>query len=348
MKIDIEKLLKKAKGLNKPKMLVIGDLALDEMVYGDTERISREAPVLILRHSHTNLILGAASNAAHNVSAINNGKVSVIGIIGDDYQANDLKGAFEKAGVNCDNLVVDTQRPTVTKTRISGSCFQSITQQIVRIDRQSSEPISTTTEDKLIQKIEQAVKDYDGIILSDYHIGTLTDRVISKAIELAKKENKVIIVDGQKDMERYKGATSMTPNLPDTQKHVGFKIKTNNDLHKAGKKLISDTNADFVLVTCGEEGMAVVSNDGKMVRIPVFNKSKVFDVTGAGDTVTALYSLALTSGADPVYSAIIGNIAAGIVIKQYGCATTSINEIVDFIEQNRKTLEKIELEEFYE
>ena len=348
MKIDIEKLINYAKNLAKAKMLVVGDLALDEMIYGDTERISREAPVLILRHSHTNLILGAASNAAHNVATINNGKVSVIGIVGDDYHANDLRGAFEKAGIDCSNLVVDKTRPTVTKTRISGSCFQSITQQIVRIDRQSSEPISKETEAELIKYLEKAVPDYDGVILSDYHIGTLTDAVIKKAVELSKKHKKTIVVDGQKSIERYKGVTSMTPNLPDTQKHVGFFIKTNDDMHRAGKKLIKDTDAPFVLITCGEEGMALVSDDGRMVRIPVFNKSKVFDVTGAGDTVTALYSLALSCGTEPVYAAILGNIAAGIVIKQFGCATTTIDELIDFIEQNKRKLEKIELGEFYE
>ena len=345
MKIDINKLIGYARGLANAKILVIGDLALDEMIYGDTERISREAPVLILRHTHTNLILGAASNAAHNVSTINGGKVGVVGIVGNDYHANDLRGAFETAGVDCSHLVIDESRPTVTKTRISGSCFQSITQQIVRIDRQSSEPISVDTENKILEKLEKAIPEYDGIILSDYHIGTLTDKVIQKAIELCKNLNKIVIVDGQKNMERYKGITSMTPNLPDTQKHVGFYIKNDSDMQMAGKVLIKDTDAEFVLITCGEEGMALVNKDGKMTRIPVFNKSKVFDVTGAGDTVTALYSLALTSGAEPVYAAILGNIAAGIVIKQFGCATTTIDELVEFIEQNKRKLEHIELTE---
>ena len=348
MKIDTKKLTECIKNLSEAKILVVGDLALDEMVYGDTERISREAPVLILRHTHTNLILGAASNAAHNVATINNGKVGVVGIVGDDYQANDLKSAFSEAKVDCTHLVTDSNRPTVTKTRISGSCFQSITQQIVRIDRQSSEPVSNETEDKIIKNIENAIDDYDAVILSDYHIGTLTDKVISKTIDLCKKSGKKVIVDGQKELHRYYGATSMTPNLPDTQKHVGFYIKSNDDMKKAGKKLIKDTGAEFVLITCGEEGMALVSSDGKMIRVPVFNKSKVFDVTGAGDTVTALYSLALASGAEPVYAAIIGNIAAGIVIKQFGCATTTIDELLDFIEQNKRKLENIELGEFYE
>ena len=346
MKIDIEKLLNYTKSLADTRVLVVGDLALDEMVYGDTERISREAPVLILRHTHTNLILGAASNAAHNSSTINNGKVSVLGVIGNDYQANDLRKAFFDAKVNDEYLVVDETRKTVTKTRISGACSQSITQQIVRIDRQDSTPISTETEDMIVEQLKIAVPEHDVIILSDYHIGTLTDKVISETIRLAKDYGKPVIVDGQKDLQRYRGCTSMTPNLPDTQKHVGFYIKSNEDMHKAGNKLIADTDCEYVLITCGDEGMALVNKNGKMLRVPVFNKSKVFDVTGAGDTVTALYSLAIASGVEPVYSAIIGNIAAGIVIKQFGCATTTIDELVDFIENNTKLLNNTEIGEY--
>ena len=348
MKIDIDKLKACVSNLDNARILVVGDLALDEMVYGDTERISREAPVLILRHTHTNLILGAASNAAHNVSTINHGKVSVLGIVGDDYQATDLRKAFEDANVDCSNLIVDASRKTVTKTRISGSCFQSITQQIVRIDRQSSEPISKETESQIVDKLKEIIPEYDAVILSDYQIGTLTDKVIKTAIDVCKKHGKKVIVDAQRDLKRYKGATSMTPNLPDTQKYVGFDIKSNKDILKAGEKLVRDTGEEYVLITCGEEGMALVTKDKKMIRIPVFNKSKVFDVTGAGDTVTALYSLALASGAEPVYAPIMGNMAAGIVIKQFGCATTTIEELQNFIDNNKKLLEKFNIGEYDE
>lgn len=328
MSIDIENLSKVIKKLGDAKILVVGDLALDEMVYGDTERISREAPVLILQHTHTKFILGGASNAAHNVSAINGGKVSVIGVVGDDYQAQDLKNAFVEAGIDCSSLITDKERKTITKTRISGSCSHSITQQIVRIDRQTNAPISQTTEQKIIEKVIELIPEYDAVILSDYHIGTLSDNIINAVIETANKFSKKVIVDAQKELNRYKGVYSMTPNLPDTQKHVGFYLRTREDFIKAGKKLIEETNAENVLITCGSEGMVVVEKDGNYTHIPVFNKSRVFDVTGAGDTVTATYTLALAVGADPVCAAIIGNIAAGIVIKQFGCATTTIEEIL--------------------
>lgn len=331
MNIDKNKLADLVKNLGNAKILVVGDLALDEMVYGDTERISREAPVLILQHTHTKFILGGASNAAHNVADVNGGKVSVIGVIGDDYQANDLKQAFCEANIDCSSLITDKTRKTITKTRISGSCSHSITQQIVRIDRQTNAPISKETEKKLIDEIEKLVPQHDAVILSDYHIGTLSDNVISAVISTAKKFNKKVVVDAQRDLNRYYGVTSMTPNLPDTQKHVGFYLKNKEDFKKAGNVLLEQSGAEAVLITCGADGMVVVDNNGKYTHIPVFNKAEVFDVTGAGDTVTALYTLALAVGAEPVYAAIIGNIAAGIVVKQYGCATTSIDEIIKSI-----------------
>lgn len=329
--MDKEKLVDLIKKIGESKILVIGDLALDEMVYGDTERISREAPVLILQHTHTKFILGGASNAAHNVSEINGGKVSVIGIIGDDYQANDLKNAFKEANIDCSSLIVDKCRKTITKTRISGSCSHSITQQIVRIDRQTNAPISKETEAKMITEIEKLVPLHDAVILSDYHIGTLTDNVIKAVVDIAKKYDKKVIVDAQRDLGRYKGITSMTPNLPDTQKYVGLYLNNKEDFLKAGNRLLNETGADAILITCGADGMVVVEPENKYTHIPVFNKAEVFDVTGAGDTVTAVYTLALAAGAEPVYAAIIGNIAAGVVVKQFGCATTSIDEILDSV-----------------
>ena len=333
MNINKEELISYIKKLKDPKVLVIGDLAIDEMVYGDAERISREAPVLILLHSDTKLILGAASNAAHNVSTLNGGKVSVIGVCGDDFQAGQLRETFEKANVNCGLLVVDPNRKTTTKTRISGAITTSITQQIVRIDRQTNAFLTNDIEEEVLKQIERAIPEHDAIILSNYHIGTLTPKIIQETIRLANHYNKIIVVDAQKDLGVYKNVTSMTPNLPDTQKSVGFVIESEEDLKRAGDKLLSETNAKSVLITCGADGMFVVSGHGNYTKIPVFNKSEVFDVTGAGDTVTAVYTLALAAGANPSYAAIIGNIAASIVVKQFGCATTTIEEILDAVDK---------------
>ena len=210
--IDKDELKREIDKLKEPSVLVIGDMAIDEMVYGTTDRMSREAPVLILRHYNTKIILGAASNAANNIAALNGGKVSVIGTYGDDYYAPILLNKFKELGICTDYMVQDENRATTVKTRISGSCSQSVTQQIVRIDRETQEPVSGKTEDKIIAQMEKAIPLHDAIILSDYNIGLLTDRVIKSAILLAKKYNKIIVVDSQKDLDRFQGVTSMTPN----------------------------------------------------------------------------------------------------------------------------------------
>ena len=240
---------------------------------------------------------------------------------------------FKDANINCDGIVIDKDRKTIVKTRISGSITTSITQQIVRIDRQSKGYISEKTEAELIKRIEKLLPDYDAVILSNYHIGTLTPAIIKYTTDLANKLNKVVVVDAQRDLGSYKNVTSMTPNLPDTEKSVGFEIKTEEDLKKAGDKLLAQTDAKSILITCGADGMFVTEPDQKYQKIPVFNKSEVFDVTGAGDTVTAVYSLALASGVDPVYSAIIGNVAASIVVRQFGCATTTVEELLSAVEK---------------
>ncbi|MCD7879761.1 MAG: PfkB family carbohydrate kinase [Candidatus Gastranaerophilales bacterium] len=323
--VEKEELIKRLDTLCKPSVLVIGDMAIDEMIYGTTDRMSREAPVLILRHYNTKIILGAASNAANNISALNGGKVSVIGVYGNDYYASILLNAFKQSGINTEYMVCDEDRATTVKTRISGSCSQSVTQQIVRVDRETIERLSPATEEKIIAQMEKAIPKHDAVILSDYNIGLLTDNVINKAIELCKKYNKIIVVDSQKDLDRFHGVTSMTPNQPDTEKFVGFFIKDKESLEKAGREMLQKTGAESVLITLGGDGMALFEKAGNFEKIPVFNKTDVFDVTGAGDTVVATYTLGLAAGFDKKNAAILGNLAASIVIRYFGCATTSVD-----------------------
>ena len=336
---DKEALLKSIENLSKPSVLVIGDMAIDEMVYGTTDRMSREAPVLILRHYNTKVILGAASNAAHNISSLTAGKVSVIGTYGKDYYAPILLKAFKDAGVNTEYMVEDTTRATTVKTRISGSCSQSITQQIVRIDRETVDPVSKEIEAKIVEQMERSIPKHDAVILSDYNIGLLTETVIKKAIELSKKYNKIIVVDSQKDLDRFQGVTSMTPNQPDSEKFVGFFIKDKETLQKAGKEMLAKTNAESALITLGGDGMALFEKNGNFVKVPVFNKTDVFDVTGAGDTVVATYTLAMAAGMNKKDAAIVSNLAASIVVRHFGCATTTVDVL-------KSTLEKMDLEGF--
>ena len=323
-------ILKNLDRLRNPRILIIGDFAIDEMVFGQTERISREAPVLILQHSETKIILGTASNAANNISALNCGKAGAIGVLGDDYYGGVLIEALNKANINTDYMVVDKSRKTTTKTRISGSCSQSITRQIVRIDRQIKTSLSPDIEAKIIENIKKAIPLYDGVILSDYHLGCLTENVIKAAVETAKAHNKIIVADIQKDMEKYKGVTAITPNQPDSEKFLGYFINDEESLKKAGEELSKKLDLKYTLITRGEKGMVLFNNTKDkpvMTKIPAFNKKEVFDVTGAGDTVVAAFTLALCAGMGPEYAMVVGNLAASIVIRQFGCHTTNLDEL---------------------
>lgn len=328
-RFDKSKIKTVLNNLSKGKVLVIGDFAIDEMIYGNTQRISREAPVLILKHSHTNIILGAASNAAHNIATLNSGKVSAIGVYGKDYHGPILLDALKKGSVDTSYMVLDSSRPTTTKTRISGSSAQSVTQQIVRIDREENEPVCAEIENKIIDNINKAAQYFDAILLSDYNIGIMTPNIIDAAVKAAKKNDILITVDAQSNLTRFQGITVMTPNQPDTEKAVGYKISAEENLLKAGRELIEKTNSDMMLITRGSEGMSVFEKNGTVSHVPVFNKTEVFDVTGAGDTVVGSFTLALCAGATPKEAAIIGNLAASIVVRHFGCATTTIPKLIE-------------------
>ncbi len=309
-------------------ILVIGDFALDEMIYGNSHRISREAPVLILRHNYTKALPGAASNAAHNISTLNSGKVTALGVKGEDYYGSVLTQTLEDAKIDSSNMIIDESRVTTVKTRISGSSAQSVTQQIIRIDRETIEPLNSKIEDKIIEKIIQLTPHFDGILLSDYGIGVITQKIIDTAIATAKKYNKFIAVDAQENLGRFKGATIITPNQPDAEKTIGYKITDRKTLLQAGNDLLNITNSKMVLITRGSEGMVLFNSNGNITSIPAFNKTEVFDVTGAGDTVVASIILALCTGASGVEASILGNLAASIVVKHFGAATTSEEELI--------------------
>lgn len=319
--------------MSNKKVLVIGDLAIDEMIYGNTSRISREAPVLILLHSETKALLGAASNAAHNLSTLNNGQVGAIGLYGDDYHGPILLETLNKAGVNTDYMVKDPSRPTTVKTRISGASTQSVTQQIVRIDKESHEFVSGEIEARIIESIKKALPKYDAAILSDYGTGMMTDNIINATIETANALGKIIAVDPQTDLHKFQKATVLTPNQPDAQKAVGYEITNADTLNKAGADLLAKTNAKMVLITRGGDGMMVFEQGKEGVKIPAFNKTDVFDVTGAGDTVVASFTLALAAGATPAEAMLLGNLAASIVVRHFGCATTTREELKEKLEE---------------
>ncbi|HIA53674.1 MAG TPA: hypothetical protein EYN91_16535 [Candidatus Melainabacteria bacterium] len=322
-------LRKRIHGLSGGKVAVVGDLLIDELLEGKPERISREAPVLILEHVDTVHIPGGAANTASNVVALG-GECMAVGVCGADEYSEKLSNMLDRYRIQ-HSLVKDITRPTTVKTRIL-SKSHSLMQQLLRLDRISHNPISSIIEKILIQQIEEAVVGYKAVILSDYKAGVITDGVIKSLRALAEKERILLIVDAQGDFGRFQGATLLTPNQPDTESYLGYRIDSAS-VEKAGKDMLEKTGAEAVLITRGADGMALFERGKHYAEMPVFNRSDVFDVTGAGDTVVATMALALVSGASYVEATALGNLAAGIVVRKSGTATTSQREMLETLEQ---------------
>jgi rfaE bifunctional protein kinase chain/domain len=305
-------------------VLVVGDLTLDEFITGEVERISREAPVLILRHEYTKQIPGGGANAIYNLAKLG-AKIKVAGLIGNDSQGEALLHIFTTAGINTEGIWIEGDRPTVTKTRIAGHARQSVTQQIVRVDRKSAQLPAPAIQAKLAEYIESQLGQVQAVVCSDYGDGVFTPPVIHAALQHER-----VIVDTQQDLARFATATWFTPNLPEAEQAVGYPIKDRQTLWQAGTDLLKLTQARQILITCGEEGMSlfVRNKEGvKLHRLPAFNRTDVFDVTGAGDTVVAALTLALCAGATPWEAAVLGNLAASIVVRVFGTATTTVEEM---------------------
>lgn len=329
MKDTLSKLISK---LSQGRVLVVGDLVIDEMIYGATHRLSREAPVLILRHQRADIILGGGANAAHNVSKLNAKRTTIVGVSGKDYYCSLLMDALHRDGIDTAGLIQDEDRPTSTKTRISGIANHSVTQQIVRIDRESNAPISAEVENRMLDALTRLAPEFDALLLSDYGLGVFTPTIREHCRALSQKHGLVMAVDSQQTLGDFQNATVLTPNQPEAEKNVGYDLDSPEHVTQAGKDLLAKTNGQSVLITRGESGMSLFERTADSQRpkestIPVFNRSEVFDVTGAGDTVVGTLTLALTAGASLLEASILGNLAASIVVRRFGAATTNPQEL---------------------
>ena len=321
-KTNIKNIRKTIANFKNAKVLVVGDLILDEFLWGDVSRISPEAPVPVVWVKKESFMPGGASNVANNLRSLG-ANVRLVGVIGNDERGAVLKGELEQKGIDISGILADDSRPTILKTRVVAQH-----QQVVRIDKESTDGLDLRLIKKITGYIKDVIDDIDALIIEDYGKGVITPALLASIVPFAKRKNKIISVDPKEEhFKYYKGISVITPNNHEAAKAVGFEIKDNDSLKKAGAALLKKLGCKIALITLGENGMAVFQKNRPMKHIQTVAQ-EVFDVSGAGDTVIASYTLSLVAGAGPIESAYIANYAAGIVVGKVGIAVVTPDELL--------------------
>ncbi len=322
------KFIETVKRFDKARILVIGDLILDEFIWGKVNRISPEAPVPVVNVERESFMPGGSLNVSNNIRTLK-GDVYATGIVGRDLRGRMLLRLMKKEGAHVDGIMYDASRPTTLKTRIIAH-----SQQVVRFDRENTLPITPIQRKKLIAFVKKKVKDVDCVIIEDYGKGVIVPELLKEVLALAKKHKKYILVDPKEEhFSYYRGVTSITPNLKEAASACGIKNASDVDVEVVGKRLLKELALESVLLTLGERGMILFEKNGDITRIPTAAK-EVFDVSGAGDTVIAVFSLALAVGCSLKDAAVISNLAAGVVVGKVGTACVSPEELVDAIKRS--------------
>ncbi len=317
-------------GLAGRRVAVIGDILADEFIYGQIARVSREAPVLILRYDATQVVPGGAGNAANNVAALG-GVAVAVGVTGRDEAGRRLSAAFHR-GVDRQGVVRATGYRTPTKTRILAGGIHSAKQQVVRIDREGGEPISAAVRRSFDGAALAAAARCDALLVSDYATGLITPPLVTRLRTVVSRKSRrgrpPILIDSRYGLLRYRGLTACTPNESEIEHLLGVRINDDLDvLERAGRTLLRQTRMQAVLVTRGSRGMALFESRRPTVHIPICGTDEIADVTGAGDTVIATVALALASGASFYEAARLANYAGGLVVMKRGTATVSHDEL---------------------
>lgn len=323
MKQDLIDSLDQIKG---QRILVLGDMIADIYLEGIISRISREAPVLVLEQADEHIVAGGAANVVNNAATLG-GQVFAVGLVGLDNGAKGLKAILDGNGANTNGLFCDEKRPTIAKTRIIAGGRATVSQQIVRLDKSSKEPMTPAFESQLLQYLEQTLPHISGVVLSDYGCGTITEKIKKWLLDWCRKHEIPSIVDSRYDILRFRGVDYIKQNDAELAAAVGRTLASSDDLYDAGQQLLHDMDARGVLITRGEKGMVLFEADGAIHDIPVSDKSEVYDVSGAGDTCVATVILALAAGIEPAQAAELSNIASGIAVRKLGTATVSAEEL---------------------
>ncbi len=308
------------------RVVVVGDLITDEYLFGKPARISREAPVLILRFAEREVLLGGAANAANNIHALG-ARVIPIGVVGRDGAGDELIALFHAAGIPTDGIVTEAGRATPVKTRIMAGGYQSTRQQVVRVDREPSGELMPTTEDALLSRLTALGDRADAILISDYGYGTVTPRVFERVRSLARRGGAIVSVDSRYQLPRFPGVTAATPNEAELEQLMGMPVDSEPAMDKAGRQLLERLDARMLLVTRGSQGMALLERDGATTFIPIHGTDEIADVTGAGDTVISAFTIALACRVAPAEAAALANVAGGLVVMKRGTATVARDEL---------------------
>ena len=322
-KCDPDTLSEAVRKFRGKRILVIGDLMLDRFVWGSVSRISPEAPVPVVEVRKETTCLGGAANVAANIRALGGIPIPV-GIIGDDFEGRRLRHEFRLLGSPVAGLVADRSRATSVKTRIIAHH-----QQVCRTDREDRTPTSPAVHRRVVSRFRKMLQSCAAVVVSDYAKGLISPLLLKEILPMARASGKIVCVDPKlKDLGLYRPATVITPNTLEAERASGVTISNRRDLLRAGRKILRSLRVDYLLITRGEEGMALFQKASGVTHIPTVAR-EVFDVTGAGDTVISTLTLGLVAGLPILQAAVLANIAAGIVVGKLGTATVTPDELTD-------------------
>jgi rfaE bifunctional protein kinase chain/domain len=312
------------------RVVVLGDLVADVFVYGEISRISREAPVLILSHRETQIAPGGGANTVHNLRALG-AKPYPIGLVGDDSEGQQLLEYFSKLGIDIGGIRVAKSYRTPTKMRILAGSVHGQRQQIVRLDSGGPLNDAAETANGVEQKLKLALANSDALLVSDYGYGLITPQLLSKI----RRNGIPATIDSRFALESYSGMTAATPNEPEVEAALGIKIgEDSRKLEWAGRTLLRKLQHDALLITRGKDGMALFERGRKTIHIPIHGTDEIADVTGAGDTVIATFTLALAAGGSYYEAARLANYAGGIVVMKHGTRPVTFEELAKVVEAN--------------
>jgi D-beta-D-heptose 7-phosphate kinase/D-beta-D-heptose 1-phosphate adenosyltransferase len=328
--------------LGPPRILVIGDLILDRYVWGDAERISQEAPVILLREDRQETRLGGAANVANMLRGLE-AEVTLAGVVGHDADGVDIAQELARFGVDCSALVVDTDRPTTCKVRFMGRAQHRHPHQMLRVDREVRHPLRTEIAQQLLKQLLPRLHEFQAVLISDYAKGVCTGELLRPLIEAARGMGLPVIVDPAAggDYQLYRGATGVTPNRSETQKATGVEVRSIEAAYVAGQLLVEKFGLEMAFVTLDRDGIVLARRGDQSVHLPT-RVREVYDVTGAGDMVLAMFGLGMAAGIEPTKLCRLANVAGGLEVEQVGVVRISRKEILtDLLHGSRRAAGKV-------